>query len=152
MGRHRSPHRKEKSTSLPPGVEVKIQIRERKVRKNPLKTKIYRSLYRALNRALRKLKALDSQVKDLTGRRRRRSVSRKLRQRVWEYYHGSSHTGKCYCCLGVIRRGPGWHCSHVVARAHGGPDELSNLRTCCPSCNIKMGTTNMYEYIKRGKK
>ena len=65
----------------------------------------------------------------------------KLRAQVWE--HGD---GRCYVCGEKVTTG--WHCSHVVAEVKGGPTTLSNLRVCCPHCNLSMGDLNLYRYIE----
>lgn len=75
----------------------------------------------------------------------------KLRRDTWTAYHGTREVGRCYCCRVVIHYakktdGKGWHCSHVIAHSKGGPDKVSNLRCCCPTCNLKMGTQNLETY------
>ncbi len=40
-----------------------------------------------------------------------------------------------------------WHCGHIVADANGGKTILTNLKPLCRTCNLRMGTMNMYEYI-----
>jgi hypothetical protein len=32
-----------------------------------------------------------------------------------------------------------FHCEHIVARQHGGGDELANLALACPACNFRKG-------------
>ncbi len=77
----------------------------------------------------------------------------KIRRNTWEYYHGQSKVGRCYCCRVEIHYskktdGKGWHCSHVIAHSKGGPNTVENLRCCCPTCNLSMGTQNL-EAFKR---
>jgi len=75
------------------------------------------------------------------------------REKVWAHYFGSKSVGKCYCCSIRIYKDwhvdkKGWHCSHVVAYSLGGSNELPNLRCCCRTCNLSMGTKNLYVYKK----
>lgn len=35
--------------------------------------------------------------------------------------------------------GPATQADHVIPRKHGGPDKLSNLVACCPTCNKTAG-------------
>ena len=75
-------------------------------------------------------------------------VSDSLRKSVWFKYAGNLNSTKCYVCeIPVNRYNKGWHCSHVIARARGGVNSLENLRVCCPTCNLKMKTKNLYFYI-----
>lgn len=77
-----------------------------------------------------------------------RRVSRYLRDKVWKYYFNTSLIGKCYvCCNQVTKYNYGWHCSHVIPLSKKGPNTIDNLRVCCPNCNLKMKTKNLYEFI-----
>ena len=78
----------------------------------------------------------------------------KKREEVWTSYFGDRETGICYCCKTRIykKSSPGkkaWHCSHVKAYRKGVSDSISNLRCCCPTCNLSMGTENMYVWMKK---
>jgi hypothetical protein len=77
----------------------------------------------------------------------KRPLSRSLRKEVWKTYHGRTPHGECYCC-GIKISESKWHCSHVLARSKQGSDEVSNLRTCCVTCNTTMGNQNLYTFIK----
>ncbi len=81
---------------------------------------------------------------------------RRIRKETWIFYFGDSKVGTCYCCDTLIHYskktdGKGWHCSHVVAYSEGGSNEIDNLRCCCPTCNLRMGTQNLEEYKKNLK-
>lgn len=87
-------------------------------------------------------------VEKESGERKARSrIPANLRNDVWKKYFKDNETGVCYCC-GKVVLSIGWHCSHVIAVAKNGKDEISNLRVCCPKCNLSMGNQNMYTYIK----
>lgn len=79
----------------------------------------------------------------------REPIPPEVREQVWISYHGKKMTGQCYCCgIKIHKYHGGWHCSHVKADAKGGPTNVQNLRTCCPSCNLSMGDQNLYVYIR----
>lgn len=76
-------------------------------------------------------------------------IPKKIREAVWEKYYRDSDDGACYCCgTDINRLNRGWHCAHVVAYVKGGRNEVNNLRTCCPKCNLSMGDQNLYVYIQ----
>lgn len=67
---------------------------------------------------------------------RRRPLGTKTRFRV---LHRDNF--KCqYCGIGVTAAT--MHVDHVVSVAHGGSNELSNLKTACRSCNLGKGKTS----------
>ena len=78
--------------------------------------------------------------------KKRKQIPKKLRNEVWETYH-KTDTGPCYSCGVQLKRTEVWHCSHVKSHAKGGETSIENLRTCCVTCNLKMGNKNMYSYI-----
>lgn len=79
----------------------------------------------------------------------RNVIPRKLRNNVWIKYQGDKDHGICYCCCTVITRtNYGWHCSHVIADVKDGEVSLDNLRACCSRCNLRMGSQNLYAYIR----
>ena len=41
------------------------------------------------------------------------------------------------------------HCDHVVPYSKGGSNELDNLATSCPSCNMSKGNKTLEEWINR---
>ena len=42
-----------------------------------------------------------------------------------------------FTCVYCGKRTPDVGVDHYVPRAHGGPDTISNLMACCPSCNSR---------------
>jgi len=67
------------------------------------------------------------------------------RDKLWINYNGDTMFGKCYCC-GISINNKNFTVGHVIARALGGSDELSNLRPICSNCNSSMGTENLEDY------
>jgi len=55
----------------------------------------------------------------------------------------------CYCCgIEQVTRS-NFDAGHVVARAKGGSDELTNLRPICGCCNSSSGVENMRDFAIR---
>src|SRR5207248_595719 len=72
-----------------------------------------------------------------------------LRNATWNEYVGPQMgQAMCFCCGCEPILRSNYECGHVVARAKGGPDILSNLRPVCSTCNTSMGTRNMIEFAK----
>lgn len=81
--------------------------------------------------------------------RKKDVIPKKVRDAVWVKYHGEADTGICYCCGKSINRyHAGWHCSHILSDVKGGEEIVANLTTCCPHCNLSMGSQNLYVYMK----
>jgi hypothetical protein len=45
-----------------------------------------------------------------------------------------------YCHLPQIFSALLFHVEHIIARQHGGSDDLDNLALACPECNLRKGT------------
>lgn len=82
-------------------------------------------------------------------KRKRKLIPATVRVSVWERYNGvEKYYGKCYTCGAQITPFA-WHASHVIADVNGGDPVVENLRPCCATCNISMGSTDMREYCVR---
>lgn len=93
---------------------------------------------------------IEASVPKKTSLPKKASVPKKVRDNVWIKYHGTNITGICYSCgCNINRYNAGWHVAHVKARAKGGKDTVSNLRTCCPGCNLSCGDMDLYDFIKK---
>ena len=75
-------------------------------------------------------------------------VPKRIREDLWKGEFGDSITGKCFCCKSPVKNTE-FEAGHVISKALGGTNNLSNLRVLCKICNSDMGTCNMYDYIKR---
>lgn len=75
-----------------------------------------------------------------------------VRNQVWLKYMGNAAFGICPCCgvndISLVRSG-GFECGHVQAEAKGGTTHLGNLIPVCKSCNLGMGTTNLFDYVRQ---
>jgi hypothetical protein len=84
-----------------------------------------------------------------TGKHKKDVIPKRVREAVWKKYHNDSNTGICYACgITIQRYNRGWHCSHILSDVKGGEEIVENMRTCCPHCNLSMGSQNLYVYIK----
>ena len=79
---------------------------------------------------------------------KRKNIPKKTRMLVWQKVNGNKDTGVCYCCNEKLSI-RNFHCSHRIAHANGGKIELSNLFPTCMHCNLSMGKTELYTYIKK---
>lgn len=81
-------------------------------------------------------------------RSRHKGLSTAKRNALWNRDFGELvGVGSCACCGKVISQ-QNFHAGHVVARACGGSDNLSNLVPLCSSCNVSMGSMNFHEFAK----
>ena len=77
------------------------------------------------------------------------SLPAAMRFRLWNATFGERQgAGACYCCGREVTQQT-FEAGHILARAQGGSDQLSNLRVICRSCNASMGTTHMDTFIAR---
>ncbi len=79
----------------------------------------------------------------------RKQIPKKIRGECWTNNFGESTSGKCYCCSKVLSVFEDWHAGHIIARANGGTDTVTNLRPVCGACNLGMGTENMDDFKAR---
>lgn len=72
-----------------------------------------------------------------------------LKTHVWNKYIGDE-IGKstCFCCKINIISQRDFICGHIEAEKNGGNTDINNLRPICSSCNLSMGTKNMFEFMK----
>ena len=60
------------------------------------------------------------------------TISQRVRQRAGQ---------RCeYCRLPQSASALRFHIEHIIARQHGGTDDLANLALACPECNYQKGT------------
>ncbi len=81
---------------------------------------------------------------------------------VWRAYFRAVASHPCYMGCGAVinldpvnyegeKVGRNWDRSHIIADSMGGPDSVSNLRPACQTCNRKMGTAHMFDYMKENR-
>ena len=77
---------------------------------------------------------------------RRKGLTSAVRMNVWNITFGeTSGEGVCYCCIRNVTQQT-FEAGHVISVAHGGSDNVSNLRVICRKCNLSMGVQNMDEF------
>ena len=75
-----------------------------------------------------------------------------LRNLVWKTYASDTYLStNCFCCRKNIISIDNFICGHIVSRYDGGTIDLDNLRPVCNSCNVSMGTCDMFEFIENNK-
>src|SRR5438105_12592732 len=92
------------------------------------------------------LRTIGNMVYEVIWPPKKKPIPPKLRNQVWEKYHGKSAVGACYTCGTTLNKSH-WHCSHVVAEKCGGKLTIDNLRVCCATCNVSMRKMNLYTYM-----
>lgn len=80
-------------------------------------------------------------------KKKKETIPPKIRNAVWEKYHGNEEMGVCYCCGHMLYRNA-FHTAHVFSESAGGEISIENLRISCQYCNLSMGNQNLYAYIK----
>lgn len=75
--------------------------------------------------------------------RKRQALPKAIRDMLWKNHFGTHPVGLCKCCHTNSIEYTNFHAGHVVSKAHGGSDELSNLLPTCAGCNLGMGAMNM---------
>jgi hypothetical protein len=57
--------------------------------------------------------------------------------------------GSCHYCRRVLALDGVWHVEHMLPRALGGADEISNLVAACAPCNLAKGDRTAVEFALR---
>ena len=78
----------------------------------------------------------------------RKTIPKKVRDRVWVNAFGEDTVGACVVCDDVIDLDH-WECAHIIAHKCGGLDTEENLRPTCRCCNRSMGTDNLEIFRQR---
>lgn len=82
----------------------------------------------------------------MSERKRKKPISKALRNKIWINTCGEVFEGRCYCCRQKIKIIESWHCGHIIAEARGGETKEENLKAICATCNLSMGTKDMNEF------
>lgn len=77
--------------------------------------------------------------------RRKETVSQHVKEEVWRLYGAEV----CWCCQHEKISVNNKHFGHIVSERNGGKADVENLRPVCPSCNLRMGTSNMYDFMSK---
>jgi hypothetical protein len=82
------------------------------------------------------------------GKPKRRAIPKKKREQLWARYFGAALSGVCQCCAAPIAA-DAWEQAHIVAVAHGGDNDLSNLAPTCVGCNRSCGAEDLRDWCAR---
>lgn len=80
---------------------------------------------------------------------KRKKIPKKTKLLVWQKINNND-VGVCYCCGDGLHK-KNMHIAHIVPHSKGGTIEVTNLVPTCMNCNLRMGTVNLYEFIKVNK-
>ena len=58
--------------------------------------------------------------------------------------------GCCHYCTTPLQLDGSWHVEHMLPRALGGADEISNLVASCAPCNLSKGDRTALEFVLEG--
>lgn len=75
--------------------------------------------------------------------RKKETIPNHVREEVWRRYGGPL----CWCCQIEPISARNKHFGHIIAEAEGGSATVDNLRPVCASCNLRMRTQNMYDFM-----
>lgn len=80
----------------------------------------------------------------------RETLSKKVKTDVWKKEYGSKKMGDCPIpfCNNKLEK-EHFICGHIESVANGGSNDLDNLKPICADCNIKMGSLDWDDYIKK---
>ena len=76
---------------------------------------------------------------------KRKGIPKAVRDKLWDIENKDSLHGKCFTCNKELDYHT-FHASHIVSVKNGGSDNINNLKICCITCNLSMGTRNLYEF------
>jgi 5-methylcytosine-specific restriction endonuclease McrA len=87
----------------------------------------------------------------------RKTISEVTKRQLWRKEANGKMDSKCFCChthLGMDqqyskneKKKASWHAGHILSAAHGGPDDVDNLKILCYKCNTTMNSCHLYEYM-----
>ena len=60
--------------------------------------------------------------------------------------------GCCHYCARPLQLDGSWHVEHMLPRALGGADEISNLVAACAPCNLSKGNRTALEFVLDGER
>jgi hypothetical protein len=97
---------------------------------------------------VKNLSDLNSEEKNNNPKEARKSIPKGVKKDLWIQNFGKEFEGNCIVCNNVIDIYT-FEAGHIESAANGGSDDFSNLKPICRSCNLSMGTMNLYEYKKK---
>ena len=85
-----------------------------------------------------------------TRAQRKKTIPKSIKDAVWNKWIGI-RVGQIVCpmCSNYLISQSSFHCGHVIAESMGGLTNFENLRPICPTCNLSMGSQNLFDYAKK---
>jgi hypothetical protein len=77
------------------------------------------------------------------------TVTREMREAIWEKYIGDKAKVDCPVCQKRIIRMTDFSAGHIEAESRGGVTDATNLIPICSNCNCRMSTENLFEYTRK---
>ena len=77
---------------------------------------------------------------------KRSNIAQPVREQVWREQFKDKIDGECWCCNKPISF-TSFYAGHIVSDNKGGLSIASNLLPVCRSCNLSMGTANLYDFV-----
>ena len=78
----------------------------------------------------------------MTTKKKKQSIPKALRMKLWEQQCGDTLSGNCYTCCRIVKIDD-FQAGHIIAEANGGQLTLNNLKVICKPCNTSCGTMNL---------
>lgn len=72
-----------------------------------------------------------------------------MREEIWDKYIGDKAKAKCPVCQTSDIKSTKFSAGHIIAEAHGGVTNITNLVPICGHCNSRMSTENLFEYTMK---
>ena len=77
------------------------------------------------------------------------NITSRDRNFIWNINNGKKTEALCLCCYkNIIRNDASYHCGHIISRANKGLINRENIIPICSTCNLGMGTRNLFDYMK----
>ena len=115
-----------------------------------LTNKIKKELTHELTNKIKKeltAELTETSNQQITQKKTKSQIPQSLRIATWKKYVGEENAkALCLCCKSAEITVFAFHCAHVIAECMGGKKHLENLRPVCASCNLSMGSQNLFDY------
>ena len=103
-----------------------------------------------LKKRIAELENKETKQKNKTGRKKKETIPKAVRLKVWSEYIGYNNAdGKCFCCRDKVIHIEDFQCGHIQSEHDGGKVNIQNLRPICGICNRSMGTKHMFEFMEQ---
>lgn len=91
----------------------------------------------------------DESPKQNIPKKKRKTIPKPVRERVWRSVYGTSLDGICTICNFNVISAFNFHVSHIIAVSKNGTDADDNLYPTCATCNLSMQSENLHHFYNR---